>query len=231
MNATRLICRGHAFLRRMQATQNQMYAFTIIERLLIGKGDRTEYASNTEADACSQCKARGLQSTCRPQYDPQNAPSMSPEPDIDLRDRVAKLEAALMAITSQNSPQSSRPSVGTTIASGTEAAKAQGLYSPTSEPLYSVSTIASVANLEHTIHRAQCVSISDIHRVPKYQRPDKEPFRRLPLSLARRKRSRPHTDCEEWILKLLFNSKLKPIRLSTPWRRRLFPKSRQTYGI
>lgn len=80
---------------------------------------------------------------------------MSPEPDIDLRDRVAKLEAALMAITSKNSPQSShRPSAGTTVASGTEAAKAQGLYSPTSESLYSVCAVASVANIEYPVYRS-----------------------------------------------------------------------------
>ena len=42
-------------------------------------GDRTEYSSYREADACSQCKARGLASSCKPQYDPQDAPS--PEPD------------------------------------------------------------------------------------------------------------------------------------------------------
>jgi hypothetical protein len=91
-------------------------------------GDRTEYSSFTEEEACSQCKARGLASTCKPQYDPRDAPS--PEPDVDLRDRVARLESALMSLTGRTSPSevsSTSPSrqdyhVGTTIASGTNAA-------------------------------------------------------------------------------------------------------------
>jgi hypothetical protein len=97
-------------------------------------GDRTEYSSFTEEAACSQCKARGLSSTCKPQYDPRDAPS--PEPDVDLRDRVARLESALMSLTGRASPSevsSTSPPrqdyhVGTTIASGTNAAA--GLHGP-----------------------------------------------------------------------------------------------------
>ena len=89
--------------------------------------------SFTEKDACSQCKARGLASSCKPQYDPRDAPS--PEPDIDLRDRVARLESALMSLTGRSSPGEgttglSNPrqhhdysnGVGTAVASGTDAA-------------------------------------------------------------------------------------------------------------
>jgi hypothetical protein len=93
-------------------------------------GDRTEYSSYKETDACSQCKARGLASSCKPQYDPQDAPS--PEPDSDLRDRVARLESALMSLTGRSSPGEvnlSSPrqhnysnNVGTAVASGTNAA-------------------------------------------------------------------------------------------------------------
>ena len=93
-------------------------------------GDRIEYSSYREIDACSQCKTRGLASSCKPQYDPQDAPS--PEPDTDLRDRVARLEAALMSLTGSSSPgdvklssprqHSYSGNVGTAVASGTEAA-------------------------------------------------------------------------------------------------------------
>src|SRR5271167_3334898 len=90
-------------------------------------GDRTEYSSYTEIDACSQCKARGLAASCKPQYDPRDAPS--PEPDTELRDRVARLEATLLSLTGRSSPGdvslSSPPRdypVGTAVASGTDAA-------------------------------------------------------------------------------------------------------------
>jgi hypothetical protein len=89
-------------------------------------GDRTEYSSYTESDACSQCKARGLASSCKPQYDPRDAPS--PEPDSELRDRVARLESALMSLTGRSSPSEvsitsppQRDYVGTAVASGTNA--------------------------------------------------------------------------------------------------------------
>jgi hypothetical protein len=113
-------------------------------------GDRTEYSSYTETDACSQCKARGLGATCKPQYDPRDAPS--PDTDSELRDRVARLESALMSLTGRSSPsevslssphQQPREYVGTAVASGTNAADPANSYyvSPTNEyinPIYSV---------------------------------------------------------------------------------------------
>src|SRR5271154_425090 len=93
-------------------------------------GDRTEYSSFTEEDACSQCKARGLAASCKPQYDLRDAPS--PEPDIDLRDRVARLESALLSLTGRSSPgeislatsprSPTEFRVGTAVAIGTNAA-------------------------------------------------------------------------------------------------------------
>jgi len=69
---------------------------------------------------------------------------MSPEPeDIELRERVAKLEAALMAITSGRAPsQTPSSGVATALAGGAEAAtKAfNAVYSPTRESVYSVVT-------------------------------------------------------------------------------------------
>lgn len=124
-------------------------------------GDRTEYSSYTEADACSQCKARGLASSCKPQYDPRDGPS--PEPDTDLRARVARLESALMSLTGRSSPSAvsiSTPprreySIGTTVASGTDAELRRGkgpAYLNSSNdnfiPLYSV---LSQRDLELTV--------------------------------------------------------------------------------
>jgi hypothetical protein len=128
---------------------NVRHATIYVCRLIIG--DRTEYLSYSETDACSQCKARGLAASCKPQYDPRDAPS--PEPDIDLRDRVARLEAALLSLTGRSSPGnvslSSPPQdypVGTAVASGTDAAsftRSPYQTSPPNDtyinPLYSVS--------------------------------------------------------------------------------------------
>ena len=67
---------------------------------------------------------------------------MSPEPeDIELRDRVAKLEAVLMAITSKRSPSQTPPSgVGAALGGGSEAATNafNAVYSPIGDSLYSV---------------------------------------------------------------------------------------------
>lgn len=121
--------RGDSFLRGMQASENQMYLQTLSS---LTSGDRTEYSSYTEADACSQCKARGLASSCKPQYDPRDGPS--PEPDSNLRDRVARLESALMSLTGRSSPGAisiSTPprqeyTIGTAVASGTDAELRRG---------------------------------------------------------------------------------------------------------
>lgn len=87
----------------MQAPQNKMCAAMPAFRGGCScLGDRIEYSSSTETDACSQCKARGLAASCKPQYDPCDAPS--PEPNTDLRERVARLEATLLQLTGRVSP-------------------------------------------------------------------------------------------------------------------------------
>ena len=117
-------------------------------------GDRTEYSSYTENDACSQCKARGLASSCKPQYDPRDAPS--PEPDTDLRDRVARLESALMSLTGRASPSEinlsspSHPheySVGTAVASGTHAATNSYYAVPPNDSSYGPNNLYAVRRL------------------------------------------------------------------------------------
>jgi hypothetical protein len=145
-------------------------------------GDRTEYSSYREADACSQCKARGLATGCKPQYDPQDAPS--PEPDIDLRDRVARLESALMSLTGRSSPgevNRSNPhnysnNVGTAVASGTDAAcithhpsyypsPDDSLINPALYSVFSSTNVFDCSHLHHLMLRHR------LHRIPTMSLP------------------------------------------------------------
>ena len=94
-----------------------------------------------------------MASTCKPQYDPQDAP----EPESDLRERVHRLESVLKELTggTSDSPPASPVHgdspipVGTVIVNGTTAGTFSNFTSQYPSPIDSLNSrsLDSVSNL------------------------------------------------------------------------------------